>query len=1404
MTEINKPDFLFEVSWEVCNKVGGIHTVISSKALSMVKELGDNYIVIGPDLWKDENNNPAFLEDTRAYNQWIEHARSKGLKIKMGRWSVPGSPLAILVDFTPLFTGKDEIFTHLWLKYKLDSLNGQWDYIEPALFGYAAGMVIESFCQYHLTFSDKIIAHFHEWMTGCGILYLRENFPQAGTVFTTHATVMARSIAGIGLPLYESLAGAAPDARELNIVAKHSLEKISAGEADCFTTVSDMTARECKRFLDKDPDIVTPNGFDEFIVPDNFLFLEKREIARQKLFQVARFLFDSPVAENTLLVIHSGRYEFRNKGLDVTIDAMEILSHNTPPEVPLILFIFTPAYCTGPRKDIMEQWHNHAERGNAVNRILTHHLQGSQDDPVLQRLLGNHLNNSNPNVRVVFSPVYLNGQDGIYNLDYYDLLAGFDLSIFPSYYEPWGYTPMESLAFRVPSITSNLSGFGVAVQAGKENFETGIGIVTRTDTNSRETSAEIARMVLEFSGKDSAQMHAIRESAQQTSRKFQWKNLLGEYRKAFHMALVKADKRAELFIKGKPAETHFLWAGSKPSKPAVPIWRKIFIQLHLPPGLEPLKKLAGNLWWTWDYEAAGMFRSIDPVLWERSRQNPLVMLNSLSAGALAKLAGNKPFLEKLSSTGSRFDSYMRSAAQAGPSVAYFCMEFGLHADLKLYSGGLGILAGDLLKEASDRNIALTGIGLLYRDGYFVQKISDRGEQMAVTVPQSFSNQPLHPVYTSDGDWLKVSIAFPGRTVFAKIWLVKVGRVQLYLMDTDIPENDPDDRNITLQLYGGDTQTRLQQELFLGIGGVRLLKLLGISPDVFHMNEGHPAFAGIERIRLLMQEDNLTFHSALEVVRASTLFTTHTPVPAGHDEFTEEFIRAYLSHHADYFNMDWEALMHLGQDPCNPVGRKFGMTWLALHFSSWVNSVSKAHLDKTRSLFSCFWKGFMNEELPVGYVTNGVHWASWAAPEWQERFSLAGEAGISGYLIPKLNSIGDADIWNTHLDCKKQLIDRLMQGSGDIGRPGISGNIDPDSLTEQTLIITYARRMVSYKRPLLIFHDPERLENIILRSGINIVFIFAGKAHPKDTDGHALIRHIAAMSARPGLRNSILFIPDYDMQTASLLVKGSDVWLNTPLKHHEASGTSGMKAAMNGVLNLSISDGWWAEADAYSAGWTIDSYTGSAGPGDSGDAMELYRLLEKEVIPAYKDIQNGFPARWVKMIKKGFSDLVPKFTSSRMLEEYVSRYYVPISQRHRMMVGDNYGPAAELAEWKQKMRIAWDKIKVISRKMYDSANKPLPQGSLLTPQIILDLGDLDKEYVGVEMVSIRKRRNEGDSDSIELVSVVELKQVSVDGSMVTFSCDMETTEHGVFEYGFRIFPKHRYLLNKQDMVLLKWI
>lgn len=1408
-----KPDYIFEVSWEVCNKLGGIYTVISTKAIQLSREFGDNYILIGPDVWKETKQHPEFIESANLFSQWRESAKNKGLHFRIGRWEIPGKPIVILVDFTPFFTQKNDIFSWMWETYRVDSLSGQWDYIEPALFGYAAAQVIESFYDFYSSAQDKLIAHFHEWMTGSGVLYTKEKVPQAGTLFTTHATTLGRSISGNGMELYKNIENLNVPLLEKNlgIVSKCSLEKIAAREADCFTTVSEATAKECGYFLGKEPDVVTINGFDDSFVPTGEEYKGKRSVAREKLFQVAEGLLGRRISRKALMVITSGRYEFRNKGIDLFIDALGKLNRGEISGPEIIAFITVPAHNTGVNQEllrVMKEGRKGADKPQ--EKFLTHLLNDRYNDPILRRAAEQELINSEADkVSLIFVPAYLNGSDGIFDLNYYDLLSGFDVSVFPSYYEPWGYTPLESAAFCIPTITTSLAGFGQWVAGKFPEEHEGVFVVPRTEDNEEEVRDNIASFIKEFSSLTAAKKNKVRNRAFEISRHALWEELIVNYNKAFGIAIEKTTERSDLFYNKKKSTEYFLKDISSEHKP---VWKNIFIEPAISGKLEKLQELSRNIWWCWNYRAENLFKMADPGKWEELNHNPVALLESLSIDRIHSLEKDQGFLQELNFVYDQFSAYMaEKKKQPKEKVAYFSMEYGLHDTLKTYSGGLGMLAGDFLKEASDSNKNMVAVGLVYRYGYFNQQITIFGDQVATYTAQKFTQLPFIPVRDENGDWVTVSLALPGRNLYAKAWKVEVGRISLYMLDADIPENSPADRSITHHLYGGNWENRFKQELLLGVGGIRLLKALGIEADVYHCNEGHAAFTGLERLRILVQEARLTFDQALETVRASSLFTTHTPVPAGHDYFHEDIMRTYIPHYADRLNISWDRFMSLGKmHPGNPE-EKFSMSVLALKLSQFVNGVSKIHGRVTREMFRDLFPGFYPQELFIDYVTNGVHYPFWAGREWQKLYIkyfgedfLARQSDASFW--QKIKEVPDEEIWEMRKVYRSKLVRYLRKRlESELTKREENPRLvfdTIDGLDENAFTIGFARRFATYKRAHLLLSNLERLKNLVTNPDLPIQFIFAGKAHPADKAGQDLIKRIMEISKQEPFKGKIVFVENYDISLAKKLLQGVDVWLNTPTRPMEASGTSGEKALMNGVLNVSVLDGWWAEGYIPHGGWAIKEARTYANQQfqDELDAETIYSLLEDEILPAFYERENEVPEKWIGYIKNSIAGIAPHFTMKRMLDQYYDKFYNTLAERSTSVRMNNYAIAKEVDKWKKKIYSKWEGIKVTRLAVPDQLAKSLHLGDDFVAEIDLDLNGLEAGEIAMDIVVGQK-----EDDSVKkIILKQDLELVKQNNSSATFRCVIPTSRVGMFDYAFRIFPKHDWLPHRQDMNLVRWI
>ena len=1402
-------DYLFEVSWEVCNKVGGIYTVVATKALHLSEELGRHHIFIGPDVWMHRAGNPDFLEDPMLYRSWKAQAAGEGLRFRVGRWNIPGKSIAILVDYKQFLPHADDILGKLWERYGVDSISGNWDYKESAVFGIAAGRVIESFWNYNLKGGEQVVAQFHEWQTGAGILHLKHAGIPVATAFTTHATMMGRCIAGNNLPLYDRLSSYNGDelAARFNVKAIYSLEKKSAENADVFTTVSDITAKECAQFL-RPVDMVTPNGFENSFTPaDDEEYDRQHDAARKRLVEVASAMSAEAVPSDSLFICIGGRYEYRNKGIDVFIDALDRVNRGEDTGRSIQAFIMIPSGHHGPDKGLQAKL-----SGNGDERYqcqCSHYLQNAEFDTITRRLREVGLNNAlGDKVKVYFIPSYLNGDDGIFNLSYYQLLCGMDLAVFPSYYEPWGYTPLEALAFRIPTLTTTLAGFGLWVRSHYKKKHPGITVLDRNDSNYQEVVEGTEARIREMASLDKKTRKAYRENAREVAQIALWDNQIKYYKEAYSLALSRVQGRSDSYQTKKKKTMQYFKADVN-----TPSWRSILVTRHLPEKLSRLEKLSKNLWWCWNESAKALFRSIDPDVWHKSGHNPLAVLDTVSIKRFQQLSEDEEFLAQMKAVLDEFDTYMAAKAQRkDPSIAYFCMEYGLDTSLKIYSGGLGILAGDYLKETSDMNVNLVAVGLLYRYGYFNQVLSAQGYQVAGYDAQDFTKIPAVPVLDKDGNWVTTSVAFPGRNLTARLWKVEVGRTDLYLMDTDYEANIPEDREVTYHLYGGNWENRLKQELLLGVGGIRALRKLGLDPQVYHCNEGHAAFIGMERLREYIEKDNLDFTEALEVVRASSLFTTHTPVPAGHDAFDEGLLRQYIGHYPERLKVDWETLMSLGKDNPLDVNEKFSMSNLAANISQNVNGVSMLHGKVSQEIFAHMYPGYLPEELFVSYVTNGVHYPTWCAPEWKPVHAKVFGPQFATHHYDKscfegIYGVADKEVWNVKKQLKAKLIDFIRERLQD---NSISNHYSPselvtilENLRDDVLTIGFARRFATYKRATLLFRDLDRLDKIVNNPSEPVQFLFAGKAHPADKAGQDLIKQIVDISKDPRFIGKIVFIPGYDITLAKRMVQGVDVWMNNPTRPQEASGTSGEKAAMNGTMHFSVLDGWWVEGYKEGAGWALpieQAYEDNNFQNEL-DAATIYQILENDIAPAYYNVDRttGRSSEWIGYIKNTIAQVACNFTTNRMLTDYVNQYYEPQSKAAEAFKAKDFAKARELAAWKTHVRREWENVQQTWRSTPETSYD-ITQSKPYKASMKLQLGGLKPADVAAEVVFAQTDKH----GKMHIVEVQPFEFVSCQDGEALYEVTLLPEKTGAYLVGARIFATNPLLPHRQAFECVKWL
>lgn len=860
----------------------------------------------------------------------------------------------------------------------------------------------------------------------------------------------------------------------------------------------------------------------------------------------------------------------------------------------------------------------------------------------------------------------------------------------------------------------------------------------------------------------------------------------------------------------------------------------------LPPQLEPLRRLAYNLHWDWNYDTRDLFNRLDRDVWESSNYNPVLMLGTISQDRLREVAEDEGFLAQMARAARQLDDYLQQrnwyrkhrggaiASQSSPSpqptdcYVYFSAEFGLTSCLPIYSGGLGVLAGDHLKSASDLGLPLVGVGLLYQEGYFAQYLNADGWQQERYPINDFYNMPLHLERHADGSEVQITVPYPGREVYARIWRVQVGTVPLYLLDTNIEPNSSYDQNITDQLYGGDIDLRIHQEIMLGIGGVRMLRALGLNPTAYHMNEGHSAFLALERIRLMTEETGLTFAEAKQVAQASQLFTTHTPVPAGIDLFPPEKITHYLGYYADSFGLSKEEFLSWGREHPGDLAAPFSMAILAIKMASFVNGVSQLHGSVSRSMFESLWSRLPLNEVPITAITNGVHARSCVAKSTQELYERY--LGPSWHHAPaeeplweRVNSIPDEELWRNHERMRSELIvavrERLQRSLRARGASPVELAQAQEVLDPTVLTIGFARRFATYKRATLFMRDVDRLKRLLLdlqsdRKGDPsrkraVQFIIAGKAHPKDIPGKELIRDINHFIREENLSHHIVFIPNYDIDVARLMVAGCDIWLNTPRRPREASGTSGMKAAMNGVPNLSVLDGWWDEADYVQTGWAIghgEEYS-DLDYQDNVEANAFYELLEQEIVPLfYQRDEEQLPRGWITKMKHAIRLNCPKFNTARMVGEYALRAYFPLSDRYRTLSTDRHAPAKQLAHWHTRLFEHWYDMKIEAVDV--SAGTELQVDQAIAVKARLRLGALQPADVRVELYQGAIDAN-GEIAKGVPVAMDYNGADPQDDQVSLYTSHLAYRSSGLQGFALRVLPHHDYLNNSYEPGLILW-
>ncbi len=850
------------------------------------------------------------------------------------------------------------------------------------------------------------------------------------------------------------------------------------------------------------------------------------------------------------------------------------------------------------------------------------------------------------------------------------------------------------------------------------------------------------------------------------------------------------------------------------------VFNRITVNPQLPKEISKLSEIANNLWWSWNTEYLRLFKKIDKDLWESIGKNPVKFLKLVSQEKLEKVSKDQKFLEEYNVIANNYENYINSKntwfsknypKNENNLIAYFSAEYGLDETIPIYSGGLGILSGDHLKSASDLGLPFVAVGMLYKEGYFIQKLNKYGEQENNYIKADLNNLPIEAVKDSEGKDLKITVDYPERKLYLKVWKINVGRIKLYLMDSDIEENSEEDRKVTLQLYGGDQDMRIKQEIVLGMGGVKLLKTLGLNPTVYHMNEGHSSFLTLELIKDLMEEKKISFDMAKDITTSKTVFTTHTPVPAGNDIFPLNLVEKYFKDFWPKLGLNREEFLKLGMKPTEKLENGFNMGILALRNAGKKNGVSKLHGAVSRELFGEVWPNIAANESPIGYVTNGIHTCSWLAQNLKELYNE--------YLIPywqdnmhkdevwkQIKDIPNERLWQEHQARKEKMLKMVKQNTTErLKRAGVSyeeikeitSKLNPNALT-----IGFARRFATYKRATLIFKDIERITQILNDSEKPVQLIFAGKAHPLDKAGQDLIKYINELAMKPQFKGKIFVLENYNIGMSRYLISGCDVWLNNPRRPMEASGTSGQKASVNGVINFSVLDGWWAEGYDQTNGWTIGTnaeFT-SYEEQDLADSESLYNTLENKIVPLYyENRKDNLPVNWIEIMKNSIITTGGKYSTQRMVIDYTNNMYIPLCNLYNNYYSklDN---VAEYSEWKSEINKSWDKIEI--KQLNNLADISIDAGNKINVECEVKLPNINVENIEAQ-VYYGKIAENGMVDEIQVIPM-KLKARNDTEKIYTFETKIELTTGGDYGYTFRVMPKHEMLLEKSDLNLIKWI
>lgn len=1406
--------FIFEVCWDLGDPAGATQRVLASKAQKMTKIFGDHYVLVVPHLERDDQR-PACLTPDERNDPWLAELIDEGWRINAFRWDIPGRPRCLLVDFSNAYRRKKEIVAWLLSQYQVTAGEADWDFLEPVLFGYAAGRVVAAYNDADEE-NLEIVAHWHNWHVAAGLLYLKDHCPGVAQVITLHHTVLGRAIADTGENVVTALEKINGDekAQYLGLHPPYQLEKAAVQQADFVSTPSAVTAGEILFFHDRRVSLITPNALPDDYPPERTNHHDHRTKMRETLYRVAEAMIAAPLErDRTLLLLSSGSYDYINKGLNLILDAMPHLEeHLKKGDHRVILFLMTPSRILHANRQVVNALNGTAPLKKP--KRITHDLYHLEDDPIQLHLNRLEIRNQpEDHIKVIFVPAELNGDDGVFNHSYTDLLPAFDLTLFPAHYQTWGFGPMESLANGVPTLSSDLSGFGnwVSDAYPKHRF---CHIMPRTTADYEQATAELAGFCALFVAASPEQRRAWSEEARKLAANFHWTLHIRNYLEAYHEAMTSRDRRYHGHGRRKK-EPSPLYDGAAMGtlvSSGPPIMKPFTVLNLLPAALRRLRELAYNLWWSWHPQAAQLFADLDLEAWHESGHNPVELLDSVPQEKLNDLAQDPVFLERLDTILEQFDAYhTQRNGPKQPEVAFISYQYTLHECLPLFFSSAGTFAGDYLKTAGDLDFPLVALGLAFHHGTPSQRFDLQGNFHSEFRESDFTSQPIRPLKHRDGSLFTIRIAFPGRRLTLQVWRVEIGAVSLYLLDSDHPDNSDLDRLITQHCNPPDAETRLQQCMILGIGSRLLLQELGIKPKLWHLNDCHGAFVSFSRAAQLVHNENLPFEAAMAFIRETTMMTVFH---AGAEEethqgvvFEEDTIRPYFNLYRHTLAVSWQQITALGAQPGPRRRGRFSLNLLGIRSAARLSAKNRSHRAQIQQKLQPLAAGFHAAELPIAQVTEAIHPTSWITPDLRDALNktLGADWALrrpSEVPFNQVLEMPEKDLRRARLKAKARLLHEVRRH---LEHTWHHRRDSPSLLTkiigtmrDDALIIGFTHHLALSPRANLLFRDPTHLARLLNGEDRPVIVLFASHilpgTHEHDDDNESerkqaekLVKAMFHLSRREEFLGRLIFLENFDLFLNRMLVQGCDLWLNAPSHPGNYDMLSGIMAAANGALNLSVPDGWWVEADNGQNGWTIGKNLPVANRDyrDEFDSQHLYLLLEQNLIPLYfHDCLIGPSHEWLERSRRAIAQVIDNFSSHRLMREYNRRFYQDVFARRGALEQDSYEACQERARRRELYLAGWQRLAVLETSVEGLREESVCHGMDVHVEVHLRHENLPANMLRVEFVT--GVRDHAGHQLSELI-VHQLKLADDQGGESFWRGIYVPTRNGPKAYGIRVIP-----------------